>query len=76
MRISAGTCVGFLSSDPSTRPSAMPPSGFIATSAAGGSTWEASSEITRNPASGRLRDAAKRAATWLSMSTAKAPVVA
>ena len=49
----------FCNSEPSTRPSAMPPSGFIATRAAGGSTWLASSEITRRAASGRLRLARK-----------------
>ena len=71
VRISAGICSGFFATDHSTRPSAMPPSGVIATSAAGGRAWEASSEITRSAASLSPRAAAKRAATWLSISTAK-----
>ncbi len=74
VRISAGNCPGLRSKRPQHPPMAMPPSGFIAASAAGGSTWPASSEMTRSTASGRPRDAAKRAATWLSMSTARAPV--
>ncbi len=34
----------------------MPPSGVIATSAAGGNTWPTSSDITRSTAKGSLRD--------------------
>ena len=50
MRISAGICSGFLTTDHSTLPRAMPPSGCIATRAAGGSTCAASSEMIRRPA--------------------------
>ena len=56
VRISAGTCTGISQQRAQHRGRcAMPPSGFIATRAAGGSTWAASSEITRSPANGRLR---------------------
>ena len=65
VRISAGICRGLSQQRAQHRGRcAMPPSGFIATSAAGGSTWPASSEITRSAANGRSRAAAKRAATW------------
>ena len=75
MRNKVGTCAGLRISERSTAPTAIVPSGRVATKAAGGRARSDGSVITRKAANGTRCSAAIRAATWDSISTATAPVL-